>query len=489
MTTRKKMKSQLPEEEATADQISELPEEIIHDIFRRLDSHKSAARTSILSRRWLSLWSSYRIVKFDEHWDNTKFKSFAVATSNRLLLHQRESPLLLDSFTLRLGDWKNRKVLRDLLSSASLSLTDDDDSSRSPLEVVVRNDAYPSGFPEGGMFLNCRRTRSLYLRGFDLIGLRETCLDNLQELHLQQVRLCEQSFQSCLANAPRLEKLSLVFIDGIRSLDISASNFPSLKSLFLRLRNERDRDFLRSRNERDPGELMQLQITSAPLLQTLSLRGSCKLPTVVSSSSAPNLKSAELRPRGEIWGRAVGELISKLPSLESLELNVRHIISNEGVRISTHQLQKLTIIQWDPKIWFAIDAPNLVTLSIETSELPINLNVVNVAPTCQCEVHCVPSGSSSATSCLIELSQCLEELATRFHQLVFKLDFDQFKKYISEQIESENLRNCCSDDFQCWRHQFKDAEITSVTVDDFSTIDESMISRPSINMIFSFNEI
>ncbi|CAN1852420.1 F-box/LRR-repeat protein 25 [Linum perenne] len=391
------------------DRISELPDEIIHLILQSLRPHKLAARTSILSGRWLHLWRSYPEVEFHD-FDHMNFQSFAVATSKRLLLHQREeSPLLLDSFSIVIASWNNRPGLRELLSC-------DDDSSRSPLEVLITHaSTYYHGFPEGGMFLNCRRTKFLFLKGFDLIGLHKTCLDNLQELRLHLVRLSEQTFPNCLASAPRLEKLSLVFIEGVRSLDISASNFPSLKTLFIVEESMRDED-----------EQMQLQLTSAPLLHTLNFDGSCKLPTAVSSSSATNLKFAELRPQGEISGQEVEDLISKLPSLESLGLSFTQIRSK--ARISAHKLRKLTIKQRESDVKFEIDAPNLEAISVVTNDLPINLNAVNVASTCKCSVDYRLIDSSSAESWLVELRLCLEALATRCHQLVFKLNFDHFDK-------------------------------------------------------------
>ncbi|CAN1123899.1 hypothetical protein LINPERHAP2_LOCUS2095 [Linum perenne] len=51
---------------ATADDvISELPDEILHSILRRLSSSREAAITTVLSRRWRSPWRSYPFVVFD----------------------------------------------------------------------------------------------------------------------------------------------------------------------------------------------------------------------------------------------------------------------------------------------------------------------------------------------------------------------------------------------------------------------------------------
>ncbi|CAN1792609.1 hypothetical protein LINPERHAP1_LOCUS19741 [Linum perenne] len=546
-TGRKKMKPYSSSD--TVDRISELPDEIIHQILkglearsgsRRLDlqSYKLAARTSILSRRWLHLWRSYPVVDFnDDDHKQKDLQRFAVSTSKRLL-HNRQSPLLLDSFSIRLFRMDNRKVIHQLLSSASI-LSPADASSRSPLKVVLKTfcffDPIDSDLFERDTFLNFGRTKFLHLECFDLTRFLsfKTSLCNLQELDLSYVRVSEQSFLSFLSNARRLEKLSLKSIRGISSLDINASDFPSLISL--------------SFDDIYKGQ-QQLQISSAPLLQSLSFRCYGKSLTVVSSSSVPNLKKLELKLEGDISRRKVEDLISKFPALESLELDVASIRNSTGTDV---------LLKIDQ---FEINAPNLENLSIQTDSPQTNLNVVNVSSTCKCVVHCRPCGSLS-TSWFIKLRQCLEALATQFnHPLVFKLDFSsprievlkldfsqlgpesspltvqhlqlgtdlslkaasiqkQAKQicildtvlstchpkilsiarlpyshhnkslfsYISGQIEGKNLQNCCTNG-ECWRHRFKDAKITSVTVDDISTINNSMISQPSINMIILFHE-
>ncbi|XP_020255231.1 F-box/FBD/LRR-repeat protein At5g22700-like [Asparagus officinalis] len=47
------------------DRISELPSEVIHQIFSSLTT-KSAARTSVLSRRWHQAWTSSPFLHFDQ---------------------------------------------------------------------------------------------------------------------------------------------------------------------------------------------------------------------------------------------------------------------------------------------------------------------------------------------------------------------------------------------------------------------------------------
>ncbi|CAN1264574.1 F-box/LRR-repeat protein At5g02910 [Linum perenne] len=62
-TTNKRIKSATDDTEGR-DLISELPEEIIHQVLRRIASPAKAARTTALSRRWRSVWSCYPVLKF-----------------------------------------------------------------------------------------------------------------------------------------------------------------------------------------------------------------------------------------------------------------------------------------------------------------------------------------------------------------------------------------------------------------------------------------
>ncbi|CAN1311538.1 Putative F-box protein At2g39415 [Linum perenne] len=523
MITTKKMKNA----SSNVDRISELPDGIIHQILLDLDSYRLAARTSILSRRWLHLWRSYPVFEYDYN-QTPKFQEFAAAASKRLL-RQRSESLFLESFTLRLCNWENCGSLDNLLSSASLNC-----GRRSPLKVVLVNLSCEYRRFNGEKFMNLSRTKFLHLQGFDLTSRFKTRLDNLQELHLQQVSLSQLTFPSCLANAPRLEKLSLVCIKGIHSLDISASNFPSLKSLSFD-----------GQNRNGP---QQLQLSSAILLQTLYFRGNCKFLEAVWPLSTPNLKFVELHPEVEFRSRELQNLISKLPSLESLDFNLP---DDDELTISAPMLRKLTVRKWYWQTKLEIDAPNLVNLSIEIDGLPLNLRVVNVASTCQCVVDCSPSDYLLEASWLIHLRNCLTSLAHRFNPLVFKLDFkllesvlfdfsqvgcesspmiiqhlqlgtnlplgpDEIEQHAREThlldgllsifrpktlsiarlphslcdtslFSTKKLRKCCSNG-RCWRHQFKDAEMRSVTVDDLSTIDKSMNSQSSINMIFILPE-
>ncbi|CAN1266990.1 hypothetical protein LINPERPRIM_LOCUS12721 [Linum perenne] len=285
-------------------------------------------------------------------------------------------------------------------TATSRSLRSDPPESSSAPVVGSRRQIIP-----GGMLLTCHRTKFLDLKGFDLSRLHsfKTCLDNLQELSLEHIQVSRQSFPSCLANAPRLEKLKLKYIIGIDSLDISASNFPSLVSL----------EFVGFFPY-----LQQLQLSSDTLLQTLRFVGRCKFLKLV---SAPNVKTVHLSPLDEFGCSELEKLISKFPSLESLYFNAMYISGKFKLRVSSPTLRELTFKQLVSKMEFEIDTPNLETLTIDTTTLDINSTVINVHPSCRFVFDCAIT-SRITTSWFIKLNKCLAALATRFPQLVFKLD-------------------------------------------------------------------
>ncbi|CAN1746417.1 Putative F-box/FBD/LRR-repeat protein At3g49030 [Linum perenne] len=73
------------------DRISELPDEIIHDILERLRSPKIAAPSTSLSRRWVHIWRSYPVLEFDyqqhpsEYYHSSeKLQSFVASVSRKL---------------------------------------------------------------------------------------------------------------------------------------------------------------------------------------------------------------------------------------------------------------------------------------------------------------------------------------------------------------------------------------------------------------------
>ncbi|CAN1123896.1 F-box/FBD/LRR-repeat protein At3g52680 [Linum perenne] len=72
------------------DLISELPDEILLSILRRLSSSSEAAMTTVLSKRWRSPWRSYPFVEFDFRDFNGSGEATDEISSTAVMAHLRQ---------------------------------------------------------------------------------------------------------------------------------------------------------------------------------------------------------------------------------------------------------------------------------------------------------------------------------------------------------------------------------------------------------------
>ncbi|CAN1158680.1 hypothetical protein LINPERHAP2_LOCUS22274 [Linum perenne] len=137
-TTNKRIKSATDDTEGR-DLISELPEEIIHQVLRRIASPAKAARTTALSRRWRSVWSCYPVLKFrhsdlprptvDKRLEN--FKKFVEASIERVSQHSQMRIETLDiSLVGKPADYSS--LVKQLLKSAMERKVEE-------ISVIIRN--------------------------------------------------------------------------------------------------------------------------------------------------------------------------------------------------------------------------------------------------------------------------------------------------------------------------------------------------------------
>ncbi|CAN1158733.1 hypothetical protein LINPERHAP2_LOCUS22302, partial [Linum perenne] len=134
------------------DRISELPDEIIHKVLRRIASPAKAARTTALSRRWRSVWSSYPAVQY-RHSDIPRstvekrvenFKKFVEASMERISRHSEMRMETLDIWLV--GKSVNySSLVKQLLISAMERKVEE-------ISVMFRNPK--TGFEEVKSFIN-----------------------------------------------------------------------------------------------------------------------------------------------------------------------------------------------------------------------------------------------------------------------------------------------------------------------------------------------
>ncbi|CAN1751739.1 F-box/FBD/LRR-repeat protein At1g78750 [Linum perenne] len=123
--TNKRIKSSTENNDGR-DRISELPDEIIHQVLRRISSPAKAARTAVLSRRWRSVWSCYPAVQY-RHSDFPRltvektlkiFKKFVKASMERF---SRHSQIRMETLDISLAGYSDDYIslVKQLLKFAT----------------------------------------------------------------------------------------------------------------------------------------------------------------------------------------------------------------------------------------------------------------------------------------------------------------------------------------------------------------------------------
>ncbi|CAN1843625.1 Putative F-box/FBD/LRR-repeat protein At4g03220 [Linum perenne] len=292
------------------DRISELPDEILHCILRRLQSKEQAAQTIAISKRWVSVWRSYPIVEYDRWKDLQKFCNESINRFSRDRLLRIEILNLKVPLGIRFFSSSLLLAFEQLLYLAL---------ERKPEKVTIEiEEIYRSSYFSFRLILNSA-VKILRLRGIQFNGWEDRLpisLNSLLSLSLDNVDL-DGFYTSLIASSPLLETLEL---EGIRNRKLQISNLINLKNIEISYCDS----------------LEEINIT-APGLQTLSLY-------LMEDMKKVELTAPQLH-RLKIWNVgafSVDALISKLESLKSLTLEG----FGESVRklkLSSPNLEKLTL--------------------------------------------------------------------------------------------------------------------------------------------------
>ncbi|CAN1231755.1 F-box/LRR-repeat protein 13 [Linum perenne] len=283
---------------ATADDvISELPDEILHSILRRLSSSREAAITTVLSRRWRSPWRSYPFVVFDFRDLNNRARllKFGEATMDRF---SRDKLLSMKTLKVTLeidGSTIYSPVVNQLLNLAA-------ERKAEEIAIIVTSIRYSDrgrlGLPFG--LLSSSSVKSLRLRGISFTRDRlPLSLSSLRFVKLDYVDFeDDQLLVNLIASSPLLETLTLNHITKLRKLQVC--NVTNLKTLKVSYCNS----------------LEEIEISAAGL-QTLHLEGLDEVSII--ELIAPQLTVLEFVHFESNVGD-ISALISKHKSLKSLTL-------------------------------------------------------------------------------------------------------------------------------------------------------------------------
>ncbi|CAN1751626.1 Putative F-box/LRR-repeat protein At3g18150 [Linum perenne] len=293
-TTNKRIKSATDDTEGR-DLISELPEEIIHQVLRRIASPAKAARTTALSRRWRSVWSCYPVLKFrhsdlprptvDKRLEN--FKKFVEASIERVSQHSQMRIETLDiSLVGKPADYSS--LVKQLLKLAMEREVEE-------ISVILRN---PGRFIIHANFgAKILRLTGKELEEDDYQSYFLPFLASLRSLQLKNIS--GSLLSSLIAKCHLLETLEIGRYIDLKKLQIS--DFPHLKTLKINTTS------MNQEIEIEAPRLQNLHLSSYRPVQKMELR-------------APQLKHLEIKFLG-FTVDFLNVVISELPSLKTLTLN------------------------------------------------------------------------------------------------------------------------------------------------------------------------
>ncbi|KAL3637217.1 hypothetical protein CASFOL_019516 [Castilleja foliolosa] len=201
--------------------ISELPQPILHHILSLL-SEKCAARTSVLSKRWLHIWSTGPKIKLcisDVAWKNELIFSaldnlFQRYHDQNHSIHELCLEMEFESESVSV---LNKWIPIVKVFNLNLSLKHSYYDCHIPLSVLV-----------------AASIKNLYMEGCMLSHQDIVEFKHLQTLHLDSVIIKYEAFEKMVSSCPRLKSLILAYIKLCNdSVNFSSNHMPCLEYLEL----------------------------------------------------------------------------------------------------------------------------------------------------------------------------------------------------------------------------------------------------------------
>ncbi|CAN0892406.1 F-box/FBD/LRR-repeat protein At5g53840 [Linum grandiflorum] len=392
------------------DRISNLPDEVIHEILGSLRSTKQPAQLAILSKRWTDLWRSYPVLEFDEQESpirmkqnlhkflsaaGKKFADLQHAAAVRITLDQQGKPEILD----------------ELLGSLPAEFT--------AQEIRIDFDfrIFPDRLFNNDRFLSSLRVVRLIHCSFPS-GSSVRFGTSLKVLHLEFVSFPDRNDEGdgilnrMIEGASTLETLTLCEILGIRRFRIR--DHPKLKTI-----------------EVSRFHCCDFEVSGTESLEILHVR-CCMERFHVSMARNNNVKVLHISGTQRMTNTELNKFISMFPRLESLKLIDLPLIPEITINVNNHKLLRVLWVTWKNYYGLLVQPKEIEINAPQLSNLVIDIKndtgfpdiLINKADTCneaaskpamQVSVHC-------------ELSDCtdwdeLKQFLAKLRQFRLTIEF------------------------------------------------------------------
>ncbi|XP_073152132.1 putative F-box/FBD/LRR-repeat protein At5g22610 [Henckelia pumila] len=205
------------------DRISHLPDHLLHDILSLL-SNEAAAKTSILSKHWNSVWNSFPILVFDEYEfskNHRKVKANFCDSVDRTIQRRYENSIFTERLDISI--YHGGMGLKHLDSWIDCALTK---LKLSHLIFVIRGNQIRNGDGQEYVLPQCV-WNSQWLRVLKLTGCVFSGSINtigigfsLRKLSLESVRIDETTFHHMISSCFGLEDLQISECVGFKVLNV-----------------------------------------------------------------------------------------------------------------------------------------------------------------------------------------------------------------------------------------------------------------------------
>ncbi|CAN0846102.1 F-box/LRR-repeat protein 13 [Linum grandiflorum] len=195
----------MEEKKSGVDRLSELPDDILHSILRRIKSESKVAQTITLSRRWWILWRSYPVVDYSDE-DRIRMKNFKKFGDATVARFSRDSFLAMEALKLSLNEYAYKyrvPVIEQLLDLAS---------ERKAQEIDIRSFTTSTSVSFPFRLLFNSATKMLRVTGLRFAYCDDLPLspNSLRFLHLISVSFKDNLlFENLIASSPLLETLEI----------------------------------------------------------------------------------------------------------------------------------------------------------------------------------------------------------------------------------------------------------------------------------------